>query len=107
MAIMVQYRVKLERASENEQFIRDVFAALAREEPPGIRYVSFKAIDGVSFTHLAVIDSEDGTNPLLALEAFRRFVHTIRERCESPPQTTELVEVGAYRVFAPPATQNP
>ncbi|MFN0248325.1 MAG: hypothetical protein ACKV2T_15650 [Kofleriaceae bacterium] len=99
MAILVQYRVKANCAAENEQFIGRVFEALSREKPSGIRYASFKAPDGVSFTHFAVVDTDDGKNPLLALEAFKAFASKIRERCETPPQTTELVEVGTYRMF--------
>lgn len=99
MVILVQYRLKPERAAENEQLIGRVFEALQREQPEGIRYASFKAADGVSFTHLAAVETSDGKNPLLALEAFQRFAGTIRERCETPPQTTQLGEVGAYRMF--------
>jgi hypothetical protein len=97
--ILVQYRVKAERAAENEALIGRVFAALVRDQPDGIRYVSFKAADGVSFTHLALIETDDGRNPLLALEAFTAFARTIRDRCETPPHTTELAVVGSYRCF--------
>ena len=99
MAIMVQYRVKSDRAAENEELIARVFEALVREKPDGIRYVSFKASDGVSFTHLALVETGDGKNPLLALESFKRFASTIRERCEAPPVTMELREVASYRMF--------
>lgn len=47
-AILVQYRVKSVRAAENEELIACVCEELARERPDGIRYVSFKAADGVS-----------------------------------------------------------
>jgi hypothetical protein len=99
MPVLVQYRVKADRAAENEQLIARVFEALERDAPPGIRYVSFKAADGVSFSHLAVVETDDGRNPLLALDAFQRFVSAIRERCETLPTTTELREVGSYRLF--------
>ena len=99
MAILVQYRVKADRAAENEALIGRVFEALQREAPPGIRYASFRAADGVSFTHLAVVETDDGQSPLIALDAFQRFVGPIRERCESPPTPTELQTVGAYRFF--------
>lgn len=100
MAILVQYRVKADRAAENEAFIGRVFEQLQRDKPAGLRYASFKAADGVSFTHLAIVETDDGRNPLLALEAFRRFVSDIRERCDAAPQTTELREIGGYRMFA-------
>ncbi|MFO0734680.1 MAG: hypothetical protein U0270_02320 [Labilithrix sp.] len=99
MAIVVQYRVKSDRAAENEELIASVFEQLEREKPEGIRYVSFKAADGVSFTHIAIVDTADGKNPLVALEAFKRFASTIRERCEVPPVTMELREVASYRMF--------
>ena len=94
--LMVRYRVKADRAAENEALVRDVFAALERDGPSGIRYATFKLTDGVSFVHLARIDTADGANPLLAVDAFQRFVATIRDRCEEPPVSTELREVGAY-----------
>lgn len=105
MAILVQYRVKAERAEENEAFIRRVFESLHENKPNGVRYASFKAADGVSFTHLAIVDTDDGHNPLVAMRAFQQFVADIGDRCESPPQTTQLVEVGAYRMLG--HTQSP
>jgi hypothetical protein len=98
MKIMVRYRVKPDLAGENERLIRAVFDELARAAPAGIRYQSYRLADGASFLHMASIDTADGANPLLALESFRRFTGTIRERCEEPPVTTELFEVGAYPV---------
>lgn len=99
MVIVVQYRVKAERAAENEALIGRVFEALDREKPDGVRYASLKAADGVSFTHLAIVETDEGHNPLFALEAFQQFATAIRDRCESPPETTKLVKVGSYRIF--------
>ncbi len=96
MKLMVRYKVKPDQADENERLIRAVFAELARAAPPGLRYQSYRLPDGVSFLHVAAIDTADGTNPLLALEAFRRFSGTVKERCEEMPVTTALVEVGSY-----------
>lgn len=45
---MIRYKVKAEQAAENENYIRNVFAALEREKPAGLRYASFKLADGVS-----------------------------------------------------------
>jgi hypothetical protein len=94
--VMVRYKVKAELADENERLIRAVFAELAREAPQGLVYQSYRLPDGVSFVHVASIDTADGSNPLLALEAFKRFTGTVRERCEEQPVTTELTEVGSY-----------
>jgi hypothetical protein len=93
--VMVRYRVKAERAAENEEYIRAVFAELERSRPAGLEYASFEQEDGVSFVHIASIEGTD--NPLLALDAFRKFTAQIRDRCEEPPVSLELRPIGAYR----------
>ena len=50
---MVRYKVKADRAAENESYITAVFEQLKREAPSGISYASFKLADGVSFVHVA------------------------------------------------------
>lgn len=97
--VMVRYRVKGGRAEENADYVRAVFAELERAVPAGLRYASFVAADGVTFTHLASIETDDGTNPLVALDAFRAFTRDIASRCDEPPTTTELTLVGGYRLF--------
>jgi hypothetical protein len=86
--------VKPERLAEHEALIRGVFDELARTAPTGIRYGAFKEADGLSFVHFAAITADE--NPLESIAAFKAFTANVRERCESPPVTTELAEVGAY-----------
>ena len=97
--VMVQYTVKPDRASENEQYIRTVFEALEREKPAGLRYASFKLPDGVSFVHIAMHDGTAGENPLTALPEFQAFTAGIKDRCEIPPAPTVLGEIGSYNAF--------
>ena len=97
--VMVRYRVKPDRAAENERYIRDVFAELDRKKPDQLRYASFKLDDGLSFVHLASIETADGKNPLNALSTFQEFGERIKERCDEPPVVAELNEVGVYRMF--------
>ncbi len=97
--VMVKYKVKPDRAAENERYIQAVFAQLERERPAGIRYASFKLDDGLGFVHVASIEAADGNNPLLALDAFRDFAAQIKDRCEEPPVTIPLNEIGSYRFF--------
>jgi hypothetical protein len=92
--VVVQYKVKADRVSEHEGLIRDVFAELTRAAPAGIRYGAFKRADGVSFVHLAFISAEK--NPLDSMPAFRKFSQGIKERCDVPPEVTDLTEVGAF-----------
>jgi quinol monooxygenase YgiN len=97
--IMVRYKTKPDRADENERLIRKVFEELREMSPAGIRYASFKLADGQSFVHIATTDSADGGNPLTQTPAFKTFVAGVKDRCEEPPVTTELSEVGSYRFF--------
>jgi hypothetical protein len=97
--VMVRYKVKADRATENEGFIRKVFEQLKNEKLSGVRYASFKLDDGVSFVHIASIETTDGSNPLGELSAFKAFAAQIKDRCEEPPAAVDLTEVGSYRLF--------
>ncbi len=90
---MVRYRVKAERLAEHEALVRAVFDELRAKAPSGIRYGAYKH-DALSFVHVAFVEAE--ANPLQALEAFRAFTAKIAERCDEPPSTVELTEVGAF-----------
>ena len=64
--------------------------------PEGLRYASFRSADGLGFTHLASIETGDGSNPLGATAAFKAFQAEIKDRCDEPPQATEVSTVGTY-----------
>jgi hypothetical protein len=97
--VLVRYKVKADRVTENEALVRAVYEELGQARPAGFRYATLRGADGVSFFHLASMESEDGKNPLAALAAFKAFSENIAERCDEPPQVTELSEVGSYRFF--------
>jgi hypothetical protein len=97
--VMVRYTVKPELVAENAALVEAVFAQLAREQPGGLRYATFRVAGTGTFVHVASIETADGANPLLAVSAFREFTSAIRERCVEPPVTVEIEEVGAYRLF--------
>ena len=97
--VMVRYKVKADRAGENESYVTRVFEQLKREQPPGLRYATFKLDDGVSFVHIALLEAADGGNPLRDLSAFKAFVAEVADRCEEPPATVNLNEVGSYGFF--------
>jgi hypothetical protein len=97
--VMVRYKVKPEQVAENEELVRAVFDELQRTEPAGLRYATFQLDDGVSFVHLASIETEDGHSPLSSVKAFERFQERIGERCAEAPVVTELREIGSSRVF--------
>jgi hypothetical protein len=97
--MMVRYKVKADRAAENERYVTSVFEQLHRERPDGLRYATFKLDDGVSFVHLVSLEAADGRSPLGELSAFKAFTDTIGERCDEPPVAVDLDEVGSYRFF--------
>jgi quinol monooxygenase YgiN len=95
--VIVQYKVKADRAAENEAYVRKVFEELKQTTPDGIRYATFKQADGVSFVHIASIETEDGNSPLNESPAFKAFQAEIKDRCEEPPVAVDLQEIGSYR----------
>ena len=97
--LMVRYKVKPERAAENEGYIDRVFEQLEREKPAGIRYASFKLEDGVSFVHIVSYEVANGRNLLTELSAFKTFAAGVKERCEELPIVVELSEIGSYGFF--------
>jgi hypothetical protein len=97
--VLVRYRVHPDRVAENEQLVRAVYDELASVGPAGFRYATFRLDDGVTFVHIASIETADGSNPLPGLAAFQRFQETIAQRCEDPPVVTELAEIGSFHFF--------
>jgi hypothetical protein len=93
--VMVRYRVKPDQAEHNEALVRAVYEELRQTRPDGLRYATFKLQDDVSFVHIA---SVDGHNPLPDVAAFRKFQEGISERCDEPPVTVELQEVGSFGI---------
>jgi hypothetical protein len=93
---VIRYRTKPEQADENERLVRNVFAELAKDGPEGLRYVTFRLSDGVSFVHVATVDGE---NPLASSEAFGLFQSGIADRCEEGPTAADATVVGSYRMF--------
>jgi hypothetical protein len=84
---------------ENKQLVQAIFAELDAKQPEGLRYASFGLPDGLSFVHIASIETTDGKNPLNMTEAFPLFAKDIKDRCEEPPVAMDLTEVGSYNFF--------
>jgi hypothetical protein len=103
---IVRYTTKAERGDENQALVEKVFAELDANRPAGLRYASFRLADGVSFVHVAAIDTDDGSNPLTQTPAFLEFLREIGDRCEVGPDASEATLVGAYR-FLDSASMDP
>ena len=77
MRVTVRYRVKPDRAAENVELVRAVYAELHSTRPAGLRYRTLRLEDGVSFVHIA--ETEGGSGPLASTQAFQEFQEGIRE----------------------------
>jgi hypothetical protein len=97
--VIVRYKVKPELAQENERLVRAVYDELEHSAPAGLRYATFTLEDGVSFVHLASIETHDGHNPLRDVEAFKRFQANAGDRQDEAAVASELREIGSYRFF--------
>ena len=94
--VIVRYKVKAGRSEENQKLVEAVYTELNQTKPAGIRYATFKADDGVTFYHIASIETDDGSNPLSNIQAFAEFQKDIKERCEEPPAPVDISKVGSY-----------
>jgi hypothetical protein len=94
---MVRYKVRPERAADNESLVKAVYEQLNRERPGELHYATFKLPDGVSFMHV-VVETDQPGRILNEVSAFKAFVTDIESRCDEPPVVTELTLVGSYEV---------
>jgi hypothetical protein len=94
---VVRYRVKPERADENQKLIEAVFAELEAAEAEGFTYKVFRLEDGVSFIHVVIEHDIDAPDSLEAVPAFKAFVAEIADRCDVAPVAAGAIIVGGYR----------
>ena len=97
--VVVRYQTKADRAEENQALIEKVFGELNAENPDGLRYASFRLADGVSFVHVASVETSDGANPLNSSPAFAEFQRQIGDRLEDGPHPSGATVVGSYRFW--------
>jgi hypothetical protein len=96
--LMVRSKVKAAEVSEVEEAVKRVFARLQQEQPQGMRYLSCRLPDGV--TYVALLELDDGiANPLPALPEFRAFQETLKQGLAEPPSSDQITVIGSYRFF--------
>jgi Antibiotic biosynthesis monooxygenase len=94
-ATVVRYTVKSGLEEENAALVRAVYEELARVQPEGFDYRTFRLNDGRTFVHVA--EWEEGEAPLSSLPSFRAFRAGLPERCESDLDVRPAEHVGQYR----------
>ena len=96
-AVVVRYETRADTAQDNQALVEGVYAELAAQDPGGLRYLTLRLADGVTFVHIAIVDGPD--NPLTSSPAFARFQDGIAERCSVPPMPSQATVVGSYGIF--------
>ncbi|MBX7267948.1 hypothetical protein KIF24_19185 [Micromonospora sp. Llam7] len=91
--LLISYRVQAERLDEHLTLLGAVHEELARTRPPGLRYLTLRLADGLSFVDIAMGPELPGPLPLL--ESFRRFRAGLEERCEQR-DTVAFTVLGSY-----------
>ena len=98
-AVLVQYKVKVDRVAENEEKVRAVYAELAERGDDAIHYATFRLDDGQSFAHLAVWADDAPDAGLGSIEAFKAFQDNIADRCEVPPRPAPMDLIGTWNLL--------
>jgi hypothetical protein len=91
--VLVRYKVKAEKAAENQRLVEAVFEELRARAPAGLQYLVLR-LDDDSFVHFAV--SQEGAVALPSLPAFQLFREALGERTTEKPLSCEAVIVGNY-----------
>jgi hypothetical protein len=95
---LLHQKVKEGKVEEAEAAARDLFAALDRVRPEGIRYASTRVMD--SSTFVAVVELADGReDPRLAIPEFGRFVEQLKDLVDGPLVIEQLDVVASYNLF--------
>jgi hypothetical protein len=80
--VVVRYKTKPEASEENQRLVENVFEELNERQPDGLRYATLRLADGVTFVRVAVIETDDGSNPLAESEAFAES--SVRSKSAAP-----------------------
>jgi len=91
---LIRYRVKAEKADENQELVEGVFRELNAKSPEGVRYLVLRLSDG-TFCHLV----DDDAKVVSKLDAFAAFQRGGDERRLDQPQKLEATLVGNYRML--------
>jgi quinol monooxygenase YgiN len=96
--VLLRQKVKDGHVEEAEAAARDLFAALERVRPDGIRYASTRVVD--SSTFVALTELADGIDdPRRAIPEFQRFLEQLKDLVDGPPVIEQLDVVATYNLF--------
>jgi hypothetical protein len=94
--LMIRYKTKKDQASANEALVHAVFDELRTRKPVGLRYGTFRLDDGVTFVHIATMETPAAGEALTGSPSFKAFQKDLRARCVEGPEPVELHAVDSY-----------
>jgi quinol monooxygenase YgiN len=94
--LLIQYKVKADKVSENEALVQSVYNQLKEINIDGFHYATFKLADDASFVHIAMSDTEEAHSQFLNLPAFKKFQENLKERCDELPVTNQFTIIGSH-----------
>jgi hypothetical protein len=97
--LMVRYKTKKDQAAANEALVHAVYDELRARKPAGLRYGTFRLDDGVTFVHIAVMETPAAGDTLTSLPSFKAFQKNLKARVVEGPEPVELHAVDAYGLF--------
>jgi hypothetical protein len=98
MITMFRANVAAEHASDVEEAVKSLFAAIDQVKPQGVRYSSY-LLDGGG-TYIIMLELQDeGRNPLAAIPEFLAFQGDLKGWLAEPAAVARLTTVGEYRSF--------
>src|SRR6266568_2240691 len=95
--MMLTVSVKPESRAEVEAAVAEMFSAIQRKQPKGVRYASCRL--GDSDTFVILLQLEGNENPLPAVPEFRAFQENLKNWLAGPPASEQLTVVGSYNLF--------
>jgi quinol monooxygenase YgiN len=96
LKVLVTYKVKPDRVTENEELVKAVYDELRENNDPDIHYATFKLDDGQTFSHIASFASPEKQAELTESTSFQAFRENLPDRCEVPPNPQKLNEIDSY-----------
>ncbi|MEI7674636.1 MAG: hypothetical protein WCI60_02775 [bacterium] len=94
--IVVTYELKKDFKDTHISLLNAVFEELKKLSTENVDYKVLCSSDGVTFTHISTFKSNDGSNPLVELMAFKNFNKNLSDRILSPPKVESVTLIGNY-----------
>jgi len=96
--MMVRQKVKDGSVDEAEAAVRDLFTAIDRVRPEGLRYASTRVAG--SSTFVILVELVDGIeDQRTAMPEYARFQDQLKHWLDGPPVIEHLDVVGSYELF--------